>query len=46
MNDSIDIMFGKKLIQQVIVEKKHDASKFIENSDRFYSTVENRIQSK
>lgn len=44
--DVIDVTFAKKLIHQVVVDKKYDSAKFIEHSDRFYSISENMNQSK
>jgi len=44
--NKIDQLHVKKLINQILFEKKYDINQFIENSHKFYSKVGKTIESK
>ncbi|CAF0940788.1 unnamed protein product, partial [Brachionus calyciflorus] len=46
MTDYTDINLAKKIIQQIIMEKKYEPTQLLENSDKFYSIIEKKSESK
>jgi hypothetical protein len=46
MKNSVDLNYVKKLINQIIVQKRYDINQFIDNSNRFYSKVDRAAESK
>lgn len=46
MKNVVDLNYIKKLINQIIVQKRYDIQQFIENSHKFYSKVDRAEESK
>lgn len=45
-DNKIDQLMIKKLINQIIIDKKYDVNQFVENSHKFYSKIGKTSESK